>query len=94
MEKEKEGGFVYIISDGCGGFKVGVSVNPEKRLKTMQTGNRKTLILEHYEHKLKPYKVEKVVHQSLAKYRTKGEWFEECTLRDIRIALMLCTEYD
>ena len=93
IEREETGGFIYIISDGKG-FKVGVSVDPEKRLKTLQTGNRAKLVLEHFEHKNDPYKVEKYLHRTLAKYRTNGEWFEQCTLNNIRVALMLCTEYD
>lgn len=91
--KKPEPGYIYIISDGEQ-FKVGVSFDPDKRLRTMQTGNRRKLTLEHIELKNEPYKVEKVVHRQLQKYRTNGEWFEGCSLNDIRIQLLLCTEYD
>lgn len=90
--KKKEA-YIYVISDGEQ-FKVGVSNDPHKRLKNMQTGNRKELTLEHIELKNEPYKVENVVHRQLHKYRTNGEWFEGCTLRDIRVQLLLCTDYD
>lgn len=90
---DDETGFVYVISDGEA-FKIGVSSNPEGRLRQLQTANRATLELVWCEAKRKPYLVEKVVHRSLHKYRTKGEWFEGLTFREIRIALLLCTEYD
>ena len=86
-------GFVYIISDGEA-FKFGVAKNPYERLKQLQTANSKTLTLEHYEEKNKPYQVEAFVHRSLHKYRTNGEWFEGLSYIDMRSALLLCTEYD
>ena len=89
----KNPGFLYIISDGKD-YKVGVAKDPEKRLKTLQTGNKHTLSLEFTESKNSPYQCEKIIHQALAVYRTKGEWFEGCSLRDIRVAFMLCTEFD
>lgn len=91
--KKKNPGYIYIISDGEN-FKVGVSNNPEKRLKTMQTGNSKTLTLEFTDYKNEPYKVEKFVHQRLDEYRGSGEWFTGCSIRDIRVAMLLCLDYD
>ena len=91
--KKKNDGWVYVISDGDA-FKIGVSKNPQKRLKTLQTGNKKKLTLEFCEHKNEPYKIETIVHRTLNEYRTEGEWFEGCSFNDIRIALMLVTEYD
>lgn len=63
---------------------MGVSSDPERRLRNMQTGNVKELVLEHYELKNEPYKVEKIVHRHLDEYRSKGEWFIGCSLNDIR----------
>ncbi len=86
-------GFVYIIS--CGdAYKIGVAKNPEHRLRQLQTGNSEELLLEYTEGKINPYAVEKELHRSLQKYRTKGEWFKGLSFNDIRIALMLVTEYD
>ncbi len=93
MEREDNGGFIYVISDGTG-FKIGVSVDPDERLKSLQSSNRATLTLEYTIHKNTPYKVESYLHRELRNYRGNGEWFEGITLNDIKRTLLLCTEWD
>lgn len=91
--KEKNPGFVYIISDGTN-IKVGVANNVNRRLKSLQTGNPNTLTLEFSEYRNQPYKLETYLHQQLAKYRTKGEWYHGITVQEIRVLLLLYTDYD
>jgi hypothetical protein len=66
--------YVYIIQGERGTeVKVGFTVDVDKRLKELQTGNPKVLhpliIL------LAPPEVERQYHRQLAKSRVNGEWF-------------------
>ena len=67
-------GFVYFFQGECGGaIKIGYSRDPEKRLRTIQTGYPDTikilLIIPGTE------KTEKILHKQFGKSRLKGEWF-------------------
>lgn len=72
---------LYIISNGDGAIKVGVSKNPTKRVKQLQTGNENRLELLFYEEfecpREKVFKVEHMVHRELRNRCQKrvGEWF-------------------
>lgn len=78
--------FLYIISNGEGAIKVGLSKNPDKRVKQLQTGNENHLSLLFYEEfecpRKKVFKIEKMVHRDLATRCKKrvGEWFYLDTL--------------
>jgi len=72
---------VYLIHrDGTNIYKVGFSKNPEKRLKTLQTGNAEKLILikQWYGDR----DLEKIIHDKLRpdiigrQQKLKGEWFK------------------
>ena len=71
--------YVYIVAMGTGKnsqcFKVGHSINPDERLKVLQTGNPKTLhLLDKFPVSSKD--AEKVAHDELEKkYRKTREWF-------------------
>lgn len=72
---------IYLISDGDK-YKIGISKNPYKRLKQLQTGHPKTLKLIkifHYEvnGKITEKMMEKRIHYLLRQFRTRynGEWF-------------------
>jgi len=73
--------FLYIISNGEGAIKVGLSKHPEKRVKQLQTGNENSLSLlfcEEFEcSREKVFKIEKMVHKNLSMRCKKrvGEWF-------------------
>lgn len=70
--------YIYIITNGED-FKVGVSVNPKKRLKQLQTGNAKKLkIVNIFEvDKKDVFKMEKEAHSKVAGWYPKtGEWFK------------------
>ena len=72
---------MYIIGNDIGYIKVGVSKNPKRRLKQLQTGNEHKLTLlytEEFECKrIHLLRIEKAVHKELKKVSTKcmGEWF-------------------
>jgi predicted GIY-YIG superfamily endonuclease len=89
----KQGGYIYVISDGDG-YKIGVAKNPERRLKQLQTGNQKKLVLEFIDYKNEPYKIEKSLHRSFHKFKTNGEWFRGITMFNIRSAMLMIHDYD
>ena len=66
--------YMYIISNDKGYIKVGISKNPKRRLKQLQTGNQNKLTLlftEEFEcerdHLLK---IEKLVHKDLKSFKS------------------------
>lgn len=84
--------YMYIITDQSNHIKVGISKNPNKRLKQLQTGQPTTLKIlftEKFEcardHLLK---IEALIHKEInRKYKhMSGEWFEatEEQIEDIK----------
>lgn len=78
-EAESEGRkcFVYFIGDNNGAIKIGRSVDPVKRLASLQTANANGLlellaVLPHGETR------EARLHRKFSKRRLSGEWFEDC----------------
>jgi len=73
--------YLYIIGNGDGAVKVGLSRNPQKRVKQLQTGNENKLELLFFEEfeceRKKVFQVEKMVHRDLGRRckRKVGEWF-------------------
>ena len=74
--------YMYIISNDQGFIKVGISKNPTKRIRQLQTGNEHVLTLLHTEefecsrnHLLK---IEKLVHNhfNVNCLSHRGEWYE------------------
>ena len=67
---------LYVIGegDGSGVVKIGRSVDPESRLRTLQTGYPRKLTLLHVEpgggH------LEPKLHERFASLQTHGEWFD------------------
>ena len=84
--------YVYIISDGTGYIKVGISANPENRKKQLQTSNPnklEILFTEEFEcNRNHLLKIERNIHRELKQIakHMKGEWFyiEESQLREIK----------
>ena len=68
---------VYLIrSKETGDYKIGISKNPKKRLKQLQTGNSSELeLLEIFETEY-AHKVEKALHNLFSHAKKEGEWFE------------------
>lgn len=76
---------LYVIGwDPAGPVKVGVSVNPASRVRSLQTGcpyKLRVLATGHVAHKavLRGYaarEVEAYAHRQLAAKRLEGEWFD------------------
>lgn len=71
--------FIYIISpdNNPNLCKIGLSKNPEKRLKQLQTGNAEKLVLKYTKEiaETKVKTMEKTIHQTLRLYKESGEWF-------------------
>jgi hypothetical protein len=69
--------YIYIIGSDKPPYKIGISRNPERRLKNIQTGHpHKLQIWELRETDSKRTKLlESVIHKHLVNYRMTGEWF-------------------
>ena len=69
--------FLYVITDGSGSHKVGLSTSPRKRLGQLQTGcpRRLTLVRTSEEPFHEPDEVEAYAHWLLQEARELGEWF-------------------
>lgn len=85
--------FIYIITNGED-YKVGVSKNPNKRLKQLQTGNPKKLeIVSLFEVPSEiVYAMEREAHKAIqSKYAKSGEWFKGATA--FHVNLLVDTVY-
>ena len=72
---QRRGDYIYVIQNTqTRRVKVGKG-EPEERLKAMQIGNDCELKVLAYWHSPDPYRVEKLLHTILDKYRVRGEWF-------------------
>lgn len=89
----KKSTHLYVLS--CNGLlKIGVTSDIDKRIKSLQTGNPHEIKLEYIEERERPEKAERFLHKYFDKNRLKGEWFENISLHDIRVRLMLFFEQD
>lgn len=75
---KKQPKYIYLITDDIS-YKIGISKNdPNKRLKTLQTGSANTLrivdvFLSNYANVL-----EKTLHRTFELEHHRGEWFNLC----------------
>ena len=69
--------YVYAIRNKhTGRIKLGISENPERRLKELQTGNDCELELLAYREAANRFKDEKAIHNRHQHLRVRGEWFD------------------
>ena len=82
---------LYVLSDGSGFVKIGITNDIEKRIKARQVGNPRPISIikiYEYDHKLfKGFKknheqyIENALHEYFSEYRVKvssaSEWFSE-----------------
>jgi len=68
--------YLYVIREGFH-YKIGVTGDVEKRIKTLQTANASELHLHKVVkfEKGRAFKVERFLHVLLKDYRVRGEWF-------------------
>lgn len=70
--------YIYIIGADAPPYKIGISKEPQRRLRSLQTGHPYPLKIHNLkETDLTETKyLERMIHQNLKHYRTKGEWFQ------------------
>ena len=69
--------YVYAIRNKhTGRIKLGISENPERRLKELQIGNDCELELLAYREAANRFKDEKAIHDRNQHLRVRGEWFD------------------
>ncbi len=73
--------YVYVAKEEISGrIKIGISKDPEQRIKALNTGNPEELILvAQFEAKKKGYQSEKDVHSLLKEHKVRSEWFDKDT---------------
>lgn len=70
--------FLYCISDGVAHCKFGYSVDPHRRLRSLQTGQSSQLTLVHTiaVDTLRVRELERILHSEIGLHRrVRGEWF-------------------
>ena len=79
--------FVYAIRETeTGNIKLGISKDPEARLRQLQTGNSQQLELIAYKKAENKYADEKALHNQAAAYHIRGEWFDPASIDIIELA--------
>lgn len=70
------GGFIYIVENASGLFKIGYSIRPKRRLSQLATSTAEQLTLRA----AFPGTIgeERELHEALAPWRVEREWFSDC----------------
>ena len=80
---------IYIMQNGKD-FKIGISVNPEKRLLGVRCGFPKVKLLWYSEPIERARKVENLMHKKYKDCRVGGEWFR---LKDVDEVISIISQY-
>jgi hypothetical protein len=84
-EKIKRDYKTYIIKDESNYlYKIGKSVNPKLREKTLQSEKPTIKMIKVFD-----YNIEKILHNEYKDFRVRGEWFD---LNKVQINY-ICTKY-
>jgi predicted GIY-YIG superfamily endonuclease len=70
--------YVYVIGGTEKPYKIGITNNPERRLKNLQTGHPFELKI-HYKEEIPESQVrliEQTIHKTIKYKQTHGEWFD------------------
>ena len=68
---------VYIFKNSVGLYKIGISVNPERRCKQMKLASGIDVeVVKVYEVEKPAIQIESLLHKHFSKLRKHGEWFE------------------
>lgn len=91
--------YIYVIGDNASPYKIGFTKNPDKRLKSLQTGNPRKLSMlykeEINENEIKY--IEKQIHKELKRKQVSGEWFNislEDAISEIKYARIKYSKVD
>lgn len=69
--------YIYVIQEEVSkAFKIGISKNPEARLKQLQTGNSSKLSLIYTTKAESRFQDELELHKLFEEYKLQGEWFQ------------------
>lgn len=69
--------YIYVMRESeSGRYKVGISKDPERRLKQLNTGNPEKLSIVYCYLAINGFKDESKAHSILSKYSIKNEWFD------------------
>lgn len=76
--------YIYVIGSDSPPYKVGISKDPQRRLKDLQTGFPQKLKIHMMKEteSTKTRLLETVIHHHLKHHKTHGEWFD-MSLKDI-----------
>ncbi len=66
---------IYLLQSDNGHYKIGVSKNPMKRLKQLQTGNSDKIRLISFYETENAFLLERSLKNRYNIYRVNGEWF-------------------
>lgn len=82
VEELEQDKFVYVAKESVSGrYKIGISVDPENRIKQLNTGNPEQLILVHaFLATEQKHQSEVLAHSLFNENRLKGEWFSSVDL--------------
>lgn len=81
--KLKEQGYVYVILDEHNRVKIGKSLNPATRIKSIATSSGITIVDSYVTEPLYGYSdLENHLHDIFKEYRQIGEWFD-CKFNDV-----------
>jgi hypothetical protein len=85
--------YIYVIGSDQPPYKVGISLDPSKRLKALQTGHPCKLRIHSIKETSsdKTKLLETVIHHHLKHYKTHGEWFNiplEDVILEVEYVLM------
>jgi hypothetical protein len=91
--------YLYVIAEsaeGRGPVKLGISANPDRRLKQLQTAHPGVLTV-HYKaevpaHKAKP--LERLLHRDMSFLRLRGEWFDMSVQQAIHQVMFTLMRYE
>lgn len=92
--------FIYVIAaEPEGPCKIGLSLNPDKRLRQLQTGHPYRLRLFHTMEvpDVKVKLLEKLIHKTMGPWRESGEWFRvdvETAKAEVEFALIRYGEHE
>jgi predicted GIY-YIG superfamily endonuclease len=81
--------YVYFVSQQRDGrVKIGVSSDPDRRVKEMQTGNAKPLTVIArfpFPNRASAMAIERELHEKYSRFRVSGEWFRPRLLKALRV---------
>ena len=68
--------YVYLIHSNAGYTKIGISMQPKQRKRSLQTGSAHDLKLLATRQSQKASELERSLHDKYEKYHVRGEWFD------------------